>query len=416
MGEEASSALSGVSSVYHNHHEDYYNGDNHGDDQQDGRTREIFARHISYEDHLPTDHQDVPFGERYIDSDLLNEERYNEDLYQEESAFQEPLYEEHLHQERHYDERSYEERSYEEPHNKEPHNKELPYKEHNHREHDYRETGYQVQGDGQRYDEALFETDRHHTGHDHQTDDLYHSERHTDEVLRDPDIYDYYHEPQGVLFAEDFNDTQHYTRNRFTETMGKIGLGITAVVFAIGFAAITFIAGKPPMTPHEIVQMDGYQGSKSHQTLYFNLASLRGCSNIADCDDTTQSETGNNSSQSSPSIKTTPGLRTITQTDNEDRYAAGENSSYREIPAVSASATQTGINIVENASQWKVKKQWSIVRETPASNGAIITSLAADKHVAVISTIGEWFEISTDSTSSKPEPLGFMHSSLLQPL
>jgi hypothetical protein len=87
---------------------------------------------------------------------------------------------------------------------------------------------------------------------------------------------------------------------------------------------------------------------------------------------------------------------------------------YLEIPAVATPATD-GQSAV-NGEPWSVKKQWSIVRESPERNSPIVASLEADSRVTVIREIGEWKEVSTSRSDSKSVVTGYMHSSLLQPV
>jgi len=236
----------------------------------------------------------------------------------------------------------------------------------------------------------------------------YRSEEH-----RDPDIYDYTPDRTGILYAEDFNDARPSERNRFTESLGKAGIGLAVAVFTVGFAAITVLASKPQLTPEEIVQMDGYKGQISNQTLYFNLASMRGCSSIKDCDGVVKS-TGA-SPTADLTTRATQSALTSTKSGDSKSIASSNAANYHEIPAVAKTADnaeqRSTIQGVETG-VWKVRQQWSIVRETPASGGAIVTSLDADTRVIVVNEVGEWREIATNP--SKPKAIGYIHESLLQ--
>ena len=183
---------------------------------------------------------------------------------------------------------------------------------------------------------------------------------HYTENYRDPEIYEYSQDRAGDLLAEDFVDTQRKTRNRFTEAMGKVGITLALALLAVGVAAFTMFASKPTLTPAEIVQMEGYKGSIGRESIALDNASI-----------------------------------------------------YREIPAAATTETQNTGNSVDKSNQWSVRQQWSNVREAPAPDSAIVTSLEVDQSVTVIKKIGEWYEITTEDDSSS-ESLGFIHESLLQ--
>ena len=183
---------------------------------------------------------------------------------------------------------------------------------------------------------------------------------HYTEHYRDPEIYEYSQDRAGDLLAEDFVDTQRKTRNRFTEAMGKVGITLALALLAVGVAAFTMFASKPTLTPAEIVQMEGYKGSIGRESIALDNASI-----------------------------------------------------YREIPAAATTETQNTGNSVDKSNQWSVRQQWSNVREAPAPDSAIVTSLEVDQSVTVIKKIGEWYEITTEDDSSS-ESLGFIHESLLQ--
>ena len=183
---------------------------------------------------------------------------------------------------------------------------------------------------------------------------------HYTENYRDPEIYEYSQDRAGDLLAEDFVDTQRKTRNRFTQAMGKVGITLALALLAVGVAAFTMFASKPTLTPAEIVQMEGYKGSIGRESIALDNASI-----------------------------------------------------YREIPAAATTETQNTGNSVDKSNQWSVRQQWSNVREAPAPDSAIVTSLEVDQSVTVIKKIGEWYEITTEDGSSS-ESLGFIHESLLQ--
>lgn len=210
---------------------------------------------------------------------------------------------------------------------------------------------------------------------------------------REPIISARSHSAPGALHAEDFYDTSQQSGYRLGRSLSKIGFGIAAVVFVAAFSAITIIASKPQMTPEEIVQMDGYKGAGSDkaQTMFFNLASLRGCETTEDCEGV---------------------VRADGPTADSARSASG-NTDYREIPAAAiTSSPETTPTAAIESSTWLVRQQWSIVRDQPDMSGAIITSLAANKRVEVIDQMGDWYQIKHQSVAGSRT--GYMHRSLLQ--
>ena len=222
-----------------------------------------------------------------------------------------------------------------------------------------------------------------------------------DDRQREPIIHAHPYNAPDALRAEDFYDTSHQSNNRLAKSLGKIGVGITAVAFILAFSAITIIASKPQLTPAEIVQMDGYQGSDTgkSQTMYFNLASLRDCDNTEDCEGIiSANDTAANSAD---------------RTANSTAQSAPRNVDYREIPAVAITSNpQTAPTAAIESSTRLVRQQWSIVRDQPDMSGAIITSLAANKRVEVIDQIGDWYQIRHESAGGSRT--GYMHQSLLQ--
>jgi hypothetical protein len=244
------------------------------------------------------------------------------------------------------------------------------------------------------FETQIFE-DRHLDSREFESTD-YAGTGHTTNELVDPAFNDYAHGQAGALYDEDFKDVGRSSRNRFTASLGKIAAGSAIALFTIGVAALTMFASKPQLTPAEIVQMEGYQGTERTRSIYFNLASLRDCNTIQDCDGVIQAN----------------GSDSQTKTTYGSNRESMEN--YLEIPAVATPSTD-GQSAV-NGEPWSVKKQWSIVRESPERNSPIVASLEADSRVTVIREIGEWKEVSTSRSDSKSVVTGYMHSSLLQPV
>ena len=371
--------------MYQNHHEDNRYRDHHDVDPYTGRLQE---------------HTDFHDSDDYRADEQYSEERYQQAYFSEQASRhepfrEEPFFEAHCGEEPYADEnrvegplrqRGYDDESFQEGYYNEEGFVEEPFVEEFYAEVPFSEEPFvEAQFRDEHYDETLYTEDYH-----------------------GPEINEYTQDRAGALYAEDFDDAIHRTSNRFFQSLGKIGIGLAIALFAISFAVITVFASKPQMTPEEIVQMKGYKGPARDRTVFFNLASLRDCNNIDDdCDGVVKASLPNSSSQSDSTIEPPA------QSTAYDSLALSSN--YREVPAVATPATQASSTIANKSNQWKVRQQWSIVRETPARNGAIITSLVSDQHVTVIRKIGEWWEISTDDESTSV-PLGFIHSSLLQPI
>ena len=381
--------------MYHNHHEDHHHDDYY---REDRRYRNRHG-HVYYSDRYQehnanaesgeyrTDEQWHDSEERYVNVVPLYEEQTVEKPWPQEPFFAEPAYSDSYVDERYSDARYVEEHLLEDA---------------------YIEDFYIEEPNVEEFysDEAIS---------DDEFRDEHFNEMHNTEHYRDPEIHEYSQDRAGVLLAEDFVDTQYKARNRFTKLLGKIGVSLALALLAIGAAAFTMFANKPHLTPAEIVQLDGYKGQVKGKTLYFNLASLRGCDSIDDCDGVVKTGSQNKSAHSDLSNSTVEGLGTTRQAAGRESVTRENTSKYREIPAVATPESQTAGTSKGKDNQWKVRQQWSIVRETPARNGAIVSSLEVDQRVTVIKKNGEWYEITTDDNSSS-EPLGFMHKSLLQPL
>lgn len=318
----------------------------------------------------PYDHEDeIILINEPIDDEFLREDSYLEDRYIEKHAVEERYAEERYMEGRHV------EKSYTKEH--------------------YVEDHYASESDGV----DSFQQSELHDGNSR--NEVLYSDNYYADTLRDPQIYEYSHESSGALSAADFHDTQRGGKNQFALAAGKIGARLAIALFTIGFAAVTIIASKPQMTPEEIVQMEGYKGPARDRTLFFNLASLRECGDINDCDGVVKANTETNQPKTGSTDKTA--FRTGS--------ADSDTMNYREIPAVAARQTNSDAGN-SFAGTWTVKEQWSNVRETPDISGAIVTSLAAERRVTIVNRVGDWYEISTEDAASKP--LGFIHSSLLQ--
>ena len=214
-----------------------------------------------------------------------------------------------------------------------------------------------------------------------------------------PEPNDYQQNIAGDLRAEDFYDANHYKSNRVAASVGKFSIGVALSVLTLGVSTLVWFASKPPMTPAQIVQMEGYKGAgPQNRTAIFNLASLRGCVSMADCDlkQNVVSQTGTDARSDSKST-----METVSQV------------KIGEIPAAATPGANSG-----NPTHWIVRKQWSLVREAPNMSGAIVSSLTANSRVAVTRQIGEWAEVASISKddSSALRVMGYMHQSLLQPL
>ena len=381
--------------MYQNHHEDNRYRDHHDVDPYTGRLQEHTDFHDSDDYRADEQYSEERYQQAYFSEQASRHEPFREEPFFEAHCGEEPYADENRVEgplrQRGYDDESFQEGYYneegfvEEPFVEEFY-AEVPFSEEPFSEEPFSEEPFvEAQFRDEHYDETLYTEDYH-----------------------GPEINEYTQDRAGALYAEDFDDAIHRTSNRFFQSLGKIGIGLAIALFAISFAVITVFASKPQMTPEEIVQMKGYKGPARDRTVFFNLASLRDCNNIDDdCDGVVKASLPNSSSQSDSTIEPPA------QSTAYDSLALSSN--YREVPAVAAPATQASSTNADKSNQWKVRQQWSIVRETPARNGAIITSLVSDQHVTVIRKIGEWWEISTDDESTSV-PLGFIHSSLLQPI
>jgi len=147
--------------------------------------------------------------------------------------------------------------------------------------------------------------------------------------------------------------------------------------------------------------MEGYKGAeRRNSTTFFNLASLRGCTSIADCDLDKISHTSTD----------TAAAASTSETNSETSTAYVTQRGLREIPA-GAFSDSTGSAPALNSKSDKqrfskpnhqmVKKQWSIVRDAPTMTGAIVTSLPANSHVLVTNQVGEWSEVAQPLNSNR---------------
>ena len=358
--------------MYHNHHEDHHHEDHHHDDYHSDDHR--YSDHHGeeqYSDRFEEHNGDAGSGEYRADEQYHysedSEEHYIEvPLYEEQPVeepwSQEPLFAEPAYVDPHIAERDVEDSFVNERHGEERYSEERYSEEHYPAER-YSEERYPEE----RYSEERYSEERYIDepyGAEYSGDEGFRDEHiddmHYTEHDRDPEIYEYSQDRAGDLLAEDFVDTQRKTRNRFTEAMGKVGITLALALLAVGVAAFTMFASKPTLTPAEIVQMEGYKGSIGRESIALDNASI-----------------------------------------------------YREIPAAATIETQNTGNSVDKSNQWSVRQQWSNVREAPAPDSAIVTSLEVDQSVTVIKKIGEWYEITTEDDSSS-ESLGFIHESLLQ--
>ena len=349
--------------MYHNHHEDHHHEDHHHDDYQHDDHR-YSDRHgeEQYSDRFEEHNGDAGSGEYRADEQY----HYSEDS--EEHYIEVPLYEEQPVEEPWSQEPLFAEPVYADPYIAERDVVEDRYVNERHGEDLYPAEHYSEERySEERNPEALYPEERYIDepyGDENFGDEGFRDEHiddmHYTENYRDPEIYEYSQDRAGDLLAEDFVDTQRKTRNRFTQAMGKVGITLALALLAVGVAAFTMFASKPTLTPAEIVQMEGYKGSIGRESIALDNASI-----------------------------------------------------YREIPAAATTETQNTGNSVDKSNQWSVRQQWSNVREAPAPDSAIVTSLEVDQSVTVIKKIGEWYEITTEDDSSS-ESLGFIHESLLQ--
>ena len=339
------------------HSDDHRYSDHHGEEQYSDRFEEHNGDAGSGEYRADEQyHYSEDSEEHYIEVPLYEEQPV------EEPWSQEPLFAEPAYVDPHIAERDVEDSFVNERHGEERYSEERYSEEHYPAER-YSEERYPEE----RYSEERYSEERYIDepyGAEYSGDEGFRDEHiddmHYTEHDRDPEIYEYSQDRAGDLLAEDFVDTQRKTRNRFTEAMGKVGITLALALLAVGVAAFTMFASKPTLTPAEIVQMEGYKGSIGRESIALDNASI-----------------------------------------------------YREIPAAATIETQNTGNSVDKSNQWSVRQQWSNVREAPAPDSAIVTSLEVDQRVTVIKKIGEWYEITTEDDSSS-ESLGFIHESLLQ--
>ena len=86
-----------------------------------------------------------------------------------------------------------------------------------------------------------------------------------------------------------------------------------------------------------------------------------------------------------------------------------EFTELQEIPAAtSLAAIVTTFDEAPVADQLTVLRQWSNVRSSPNTNGAILTSLARGTDVTLLRQTGDWFEV---SVFDRREIIGYMHRS-----
>ena len=193
--------------------------------------------------------------------------------------------------------------------------------------------------------------------------------------------------------------------------------GVTAMLALIGFLALSSL---PDLSPQEIIAMEGYGGEQATKTP-FNLASLRDCNDVHDCAEPidTAITTSTNSAQTAPVAPVVytdevlsdelPIADTTPLVVEPPAATQAEFTELQEIPAAtSLAAIVTTFDEAPVADQLTVLRQWSNVRSSPNTNGAILTSLARGTDVTLLRQTGDWFEV---SVFDRREIIGYMHRS-----
>lgn len=247
--------------------------------------------------------------------------------------------------------------------------------------------------------------------------------RHSAYEENNHDETDYYASPQQMLPHDSQDLIGHHTMNSksagiqvvaddFVDTAMPSGgfrlpkaitIGGT-MLFGVALAAWLLYSSQPDLSAADIVQMDSYDGQQETPAI-FNLTDLKDCTSLRDC---IKDSLAASKADIAKYTRETSALREI------------------EIPAVNSAPVPAAVNaeIIESElspvitvgtlpDQLQVKKQWSIIRSTPDSNGEIITSLAKGINVRIIGSAGSWYEI--EAINAK-RTRGFMHQSTVDSL
>ena len=224
-------------------------------------------------------------------------------------------------------------------------------------------------------------------------------------------------------------DFMDVTRPKFSNlgtTMAGFA-GVTAMLGLIGFLAFSSM---PEMSPTDIISMQGYSGEQTTKTP-FNLAELRGCDNLNDCNENTTTAQHSDDTTTIASSEQTNSVQTgLEQTGSEQAGQPVESQTYalneiplvtghtvaqpgtpelREVPATTTryvNVSDNGYSSIATDRQLQVSQQWSNVRNAPNMTGAIVKSLAQGTDVTVLSQTGNWFEI---QVTNIPQIIGYMH-------
>ena len=212
--------------------------------------------------------------------------------------------------------------------------------------------------------------------------------------------------------------------------MGTTLSGFAGVVAMLGLIGFLAFSSKPELSPTDIVSMQGYSGEQKTTTA-FNLAELRGCETLHDCDESTSA------TQLSENTAAVAGSTQNGLNQEGSEQASGEHQTYalNKIPVVTGhTSTQQGaselvevpattnqyVNVSESgyssndeAEQLQVSRQWSNVRDAPSMAGAIIKALPEGTDVTVLSKTGNWFEIQVNNPS---QITGYMHKNTVSEL
>ena len=198
------------------------------------------------------------------------------------------------------------------------------------------------------------------------------------------------------MVADDFIDI---SKPSIGSRLPKVVTLAGVVLFGAVLAAWLLYSSQPELSAADIVQMETYDGEQVTPAI-FNLTDLKECASLSDC------------------IKDS-----LAESKAEIAQYTRETSALHEIPAVNSVPVTPKQNAVieQNIStettsesslsdQLQVKKQWSIIRSTPDSNGNIITSLAKGVNVRIIASVGNWYEIEAINSAGTR---GYMHRSTI---
>ena len=224
----------------------------------------------------------------------------------------------------------------------------------------------------------------------------------------------------------DFRDV---TRPKFSN-LGTTMAGFAGVAAMLGLIGFLAFSSTPEMSPTDIISMQGYSGEQKTKTP-FNLADLRGCDNLNDCNENTTTAQHSDDTTTIASSEQTNSVQTgLEQTGSEQAGQPVESQTYalneiplvtghtvaqpgtpelREVPATTTryvNVSDNGYSSISTDRQLQVSQQWSNVRNAPNMTGAIVKSLAQGTDVTVLSQTGNWFEI---QVTNIPQIIGYMH-------